>query len=187
MGDDVTYSGTIAAAMEATLMGIPAMAVSLCRCESGLYDYEASAGIAREVALMVLNRGLPEGTLLNVNVPNIPSEEITGVEVARQGKQVYEEAVVEKQDPRGRTYYWIGGQLTSWEPEPDTDYAAVSQGRVSITPIHLDLTDYRAMDVLRSWPLEQVVATGVSTPAAKAAAGGAPETDRSEGNEGETG
>lgn len=187
MGDDVTYSGTIAAAMEATLMGVPAMAVSLCRCESGAYDYEASAEVARDVALMVLERGLPEGTLLNVNVPNVPREELTGVEIARQGKQVYEEAVVEKQDPRGRTYYWIGGQLTSWEPEPDTDYAAVSQGRVSITPIHLDLTDYRAMDVLRSWPLEQVVAAGVRTPTAKAAAEGAPETDRSEGNEGETG
>lgn len=189
MGDDVTYSGTIAAAMEATLMGVPAMAVSLCRCESGAYDYEASAEVARDVALMVLERGLPEGTLLNVNVPNVPREELTGVEIARQGKQVYEEAVVEKQDPRGRTYYWIGGQLTSWEPEPDTDYAAVSQGRVSITPIHLDLTDYRAMDVLRSWPLEQVVAAGVRTPTARAAGEGTPEAtaDRSEGNEGETG
>ena len=188
MGDDVTYSGTIAAAMEATLMGVPAMAVSLCRCESGAYDYGASAEVAREVALMVLERGLPEGTLLNVNVPNVPREELTGVEIARQGKQVYEEAVVEKQDPRGRTYYWIGGQLTSWKPEPDTDYAAVSQGRVSITPIHLDLTDYRAMDVLRSWPLEQVVAAGAGTPAAKAVAEGTPEAtaDRSEVNEGET-
>jgi 5'-nucleotidase len=188
MGDDVTYSGTIAAAMEATLMGIPAIAVSLCRCESGAYDYEASAEIAREVALMVLERGLPEGTLLNVNVPNIPREEITGVEIARQGKQVYEEAVVEKQDPRGRTYYWIGGQLTSWEPEPDTDYAAVSQRLVSITPIHLDLTDYRAMDVLRSWPLEQIVAGGIKTPGAEAVEAGTPKSaaDRSEKNEGET-
>ncbi len=189
MGDDVTYSGTIAAAMEATLMGIPAIAVSLCRCESGAYDYEASAEIARKVALMVLERGLPEGTLLNVNVPNIPRGEITGVEIARQGKQVYEEAVVEKQDPRGRTYYWIGGQLTSWEPEPDTDYAAVSQGQVSITPIHLDLTDYRAMEVLRSWPLEQVVAAGAKTHGAEAVEAGIPRSaaDRPEKNDGETG
>lgn len=189
MGDDVTYSGTIAAAMEATLMGIPAMAVSLCRCESGTYDYEASADIARDVALMVLERGLPLGTLLNVNVPNMPREKITGVEIARQGKQVYEEAVVEKQDPRGRTYYWIGGQLTSWEPEPDTDYAAVSQGLVSITPIHLDLTDYGAMSVLKSWPLEKMVAAGVKTPATKTVASGtrAAATDRCEGGEGETG
>jgi len=188
MGDDVTYSGTIAAAMEATLMGIPAIAVSLCRCESGTYDYEASAEIARDVALMVLERGLPLGTLLNVNVPNIPREEITGVEIARQGKQVYEEAVVEKQDPRGRTYYWIGGQLTSWEPEPDTDYAAVSKGLVSITPIHLDLTDYQAMDVLRSWPLEQIVAAGTKAPGPEAVEAGAPKSagDRPEESEGET-
>ena len=189
MGDDVTYSGTIAAAMEATLMGIPAIAVSLCRCESGSFDYEASAEIARDVALMVLERGLPLGTLLNVNVPNIPREEITGVEIARQGKQVYEEAVVEKQDPRGRTYYWIGGQLTSWEPEPHTDYAAVSKGLVSIAPIHLDLTDYQAMDVLRSWPLEQLVAAGAKAPATKTLASVAPTVagDESDGNEGETG
>jgi len=188
MGDDVTYSGTIAAAMEATLMGIPAMAVSLCRCESGQYDYQASAEIAREVALMVLERGLPHGTLLNVNVPNIPREEISGVEIVRQGKQVYEEAVVEKQDPRGRTYYWIGGQLTSWESEPDTDYAAVSQGLVSVTPIHLDLTDYEAMDVLRSWPLEQVVAGGLRAPGAEAVEAGTPTpaAGRSEKKEGET-
>lgn len=160
MGDDVTYSGTIAAAMEATLLGIPSIAVSLCRCESGAYNFEPSARIAKDVALMVLGRGLPKGTLLNVNVPNIPRDEIVGVELVRQGKQVYEEAVIEKKDPRGRTYYWIGGQLTSWEPEPDTDYAAVSSGRVSITPVHLDLTDYAAMDVLRSWPLEQLVIAG---------------------------
>ena len=158
MGDDVTYSGTVAAAMEATLLGIPSIAVSLCRCKSGTYDYEVSAEIARDVALMVLEQGLPEGTLLNVNVPNIPMSEIDGVEVTRQGKQVYEEAVIEKKDPRGRTYYWIGGQLTSWKPEPGTDYAAVSEGRVSITPVHLDLTDYAAMDGLRDWPLERLVA-----------------------------
>jgi len=160
MGDDVTYSGTIAAAMEATLLGIPAVAVSLCRCESGKYDYTASAQIARDVALMVLDRGLPDWTLLNVNVPNIPGSEIKGVEVVRQGKQVYEEAVIEKKDPRGRTYYWIGGQLTAWETEPDTDFAAVSQGYVSVTPVHLDLTDYATMDILKEWPLDGIVPGG---------------------------
>jgi 5'-nucleotidase len=164
MGDDVTYSGTIAAAMEATLLGIPAVAVSLCRSKSGEYDYTASARIARDMALMVLERGLPDWTLLNVNVPNIPMNEIRGVRVVRQGKQVYEEAVVEKQDPRGRTYYWIGGQLTSWHNEPDTDYAAVSEGYVSVTPVNLDLTDYSAMDVLKEWPMSSAVgATGSET------------------------
>jgi 5'-nucleotidase len=158
MGDDVTYSGTIAAAMEATLLGVPAVAVSLCRCESGEYDYAPSAEIAAEIAMIVLERGLPEGTLLNINVPNIPLADIKGVRIARQGKQVYEEAVIEKKDPRGRTYYWIGGQLTSWRAEPDTDYSAVINGFVSVTPVHLDLTDYGAMDVLRAWPLERAVA-----------------------------
>jgi 5'-nucleotidase len=156
MGDDVTYSGTIAAAMEATLLGVPSIAVSLDRNESGRYDYRAAASIARGLTLMVLERGLPAGTLLNVNVPNVPPSDVLGVDIARQGKQIYEDAIVEKTDPRGRRYYWIGGQLTSWETETHTDYAAVSQGRVSITPIHLDLTDYRAMEVLRDWPIERV-------------------------------
>lgn len=156
MGDDVTYSGTIAAAMEATLLGVPSIAVSLDRHESGRYDYRAAASIARALALMVLERGLPAGTLLNVNVPNVPPSDVLGVEIARQGKQIYEDAIVEKTDPRGRRYYWIGGQLTSWETETHTDYAAVSQRRVSITPIQLDLTDYRAMEVLRDWPIDRV-------------------------------
>jgi 5'-nucleotidase len=157
MGDDVTYSGTIAAAMEATLLGIPSIAVSLTRNDPGEYDYGPAAAIAAELALVVLDKGLPEGTLLNVNVPNVPAEEISGVEIVRQGKQVYEEAVVEKKDPRGRTYYWIGGQLTSWKPQEDTDYAAVNRNHVSITPVHLDLTDYRTMNVLREWNLGRIV------------------------------
>jgi 5'-nucleotidase len=157
MGDDVTYSGTIAAAMEATLLGIPSIAVSLARRDDREYDYAPAAAIASELALMVLERGLPEGTLLNVNVPNVPMEEIVGIEIARQGKQVYEEAVVEKKDPRGRTYYWIGGQLTSWRPEESTDYAAVNRNRVSVTPVHLDLTDYPTMDVLRNWSLDRIL------------------------------
>lgn len=182
MGDDVTYSGTIAAAMEATLLGIPSIAVSLCRCESGRYDFGPAAEIARRLSLMVLERGLPEGTLLNVNVPNVPEEQILGVDVVRQGKQVYEEAVIEKKDPRGRTYYWIGGQLTSWKPEPDTDYAAVSARRVSVTPVHLDLTDYDAMQVIRQWPLDSVVA-GRAASAGRGRPSAAAETDRGAGGE----
>jgi 5'-nucleotidase len=157
MGDDVTYSGTIAAAMEATLLGVPAIAVSLTRNKPGDYDYGPAAAITAQLALVVLERGLPEGTLLNVNIPNAPVEEISGVEVVRQGKQVYEEAVVEKKDPRGRTYYWIGGQLTTWKPDDDTDYAAVNRNHVSVTPVHLDLTDYTTMEVLRNWGLDRIL------------------------------
>ena len=165
MGDDVTYSGTIAAAMEATLLGIPSVAISLDRSETKQYEYGPAALIGRELARMVLSRGLPAGTLLNVNVPNLSADRITGVELARQGKQTYEDAIIEKTDPRGRRYYWIGGQLTSWETEAHTDYAAVSHGRVSVTPIHLDLTDYKSMEVLRDWPLSRVTEGLVDTDA----------------------
>jgi 5'-nucleotidase len=153
LGDDVTYSGTVAAAMEGTLLGIPSIAVSLDRSPDGAYEYAHAARIAREIAGVVLDRGLPDGTLLNVNVPNVPPEEIKGITIATLGKQVYEDEIVQKTDPRGRGYYWIGGQETTWHAEPGTDFAAIAQGLVSITPIHLDLTDYGAVELLSSWPL----------------------------------
>jgi 5'-nucleotidase len=156
LGNDVTYSGTVAAAMEGTLLGIPSIAVSLDRSEEGKYDYAFAAAVAREIAVLVLERGLPAGTLLNVNVPNRPREEIKGIATARLGKQIYEESIVKKTDPRGRRYYWIGGQLSTWKVEPDTDLAIVADGWVSVTPIELDLTDYDALEGLAAWPLERV-------------------------------
>lgn len=173
LGNDVTYSGTVAAAMEGTILGIPSIAVSLDRSEEGEYDYSFAAAVAREVALVVLEQGLPEGTLLNVNVPNRPREEIKGIATARLGKQIYEESIVKKTDPRGRGYYWIGGQLSTYKVEPDTDLAIVADGWISVTPIELDMTDYAALEALSAWPLHRVTdALGV---------GGAPEssdTDR---------
>lgn len=167
MGHDVTYSGTVAAAMEATILGVPAIAVSLDRSPDGRFDYAAAADVAREVAALVLARGLPGGTLLNVNVPNVPAGGIRGVALTRLGKQIYEDSVVRKTDPRGRGYYWIGGQSSTWAVEPDTDFAAVAQGLVSVTPIHLDLTDYRMLETLREWPLEAAVTPrGASDPGA---------------------
>jgi 5'-nucleotidase len=156
LGNDVTYSGTVAAAMEGTLLGIPSIAVSLDRSPSGEYDYAFAASVARELALLLLEKGLPEGTLLNVNVPNRPHEEIKGMAIARLGKQIYEESIVKKTDPRGRGYYWIGGQVTTWQVEPDTDLALVADGWVSITPIQLDMTDHHMLEVLRTWPLDRV-------------------------------
>lgn len=153
LADDVTYSGTVAAAMEGTLLGIPSMAISLARSPDGSFDYTYAALLAKELALLVLERGLPEGTLLNVNVPNVPAEAIEGVEIARMGKQVYEDPIIEKTDPRGRCYYWIGGQETTIRMEPDTDLAAVARQKVAVTPIKLDLTDFDAMKVIRAWPL----------------------------------
>jgi len=156
VGNDVTYSGTVAAAMEATILGVPAMAVSLGHSESGEYDYRFAARVARELTLLILDTGLPEGTLLNVNVPNIPESEIGGIEVARLGRQVYEDSIVPAVDPRGRTYYWIGGSSSNWKEQHDTDIAALNRGCVALTPIHLDLTDYAAMDSIASWSLDDV-------------------------------
>lgn len=158
MGHDVTYSGTVAAAMEATIVEIPAIAISLDRSTDGRFDYAAAADVARELAAIVLARGLPSGTLLNVNVPNVPAGGIRGVALTRLGKQIYEDSVVRKTDPRGRTYYWIAGQSSTWAVEPDTDFAALARGLVSVTPIHLDLTDYRTLEALRGWPLDSIAA-----------------------------
>ncbi len=156
MGDDLTYSGTVAAAMEGTLLGVPSMAVSLDRPKDGPYDYRAAGMVARELAAVVLERGLPQGTLLNINVPHVPVDEIRGIRITRQGKQVYEDLIVEKKDPRGRTYYWIGGQQETWSIEPNTDYTSIADGHVSVTPVQLDLTDYRTFARLEGWGLDRI-------------------------------
>ena len=165
MGHDVTYSGTVAAAMEATILGIPALAVSLDRSPDYTFDYTEAAAVARDLAALVLERGLPPGTLLNVNVPNPVNGPVRGVALTRLGKQVYEDSVVRKTDPRGRGYYWIGGQSSTWTCEPDTDFAAVADGLVSVTPIHLDLTDRGALEALRDWPFGSLAGPGRGTKA----------------------
>lgn len=151
LGDDITYSGTVAAAMEATLLGLPAVAFSVAYEPGQPSRYELAAAFARKLAAEVLRRGLKPGVLLNVNVPNVPEAECAGVRVTRQGKRIYGDAIVEKIDPRGREYYWIGGNGLSWVEEPDTDFDAVAHGSISVTPIRLDLTDFDAMRELDRW------------------------------------
>jgi 5'-nucleotidase len=107
--------------------------------------------MALEVARKVLKRGLPDDTLLNVNVPNAAREEIKGVRVTRMGKRVYGDMIVEKRDPRGRKYYWIGGDNLNSEDVPGSDLEAIEEGFISVTPIHLDLTNYAALRALRKW------------------------------------
>ena len=152
LGDDVTYSGTVAAAAEATLCGRPAMAVSLAMDGEGRH-LETAAAYAVMVAREMARRGLPAGTLLNMNVPNVPAEAVRGVAFTRQGRRTYSETVVEKVDPRGKTYYWIGGGPPEWEAGEGTDFDALRAGFVSLTPLHLDLTNYTALEVLRAWDL----------------------------------
>ncbi|BCA79793.1 5'/3'-nucleotidase SurE [Desulfuromonas sp. AOP6] len=151
MGDDITYSGTVSAAMEATMMGVPAMAVSLSS-DSFLYDDFYFAGQAAfELAHKILDYGLPPDTFLNVNVPKgLP----LGAQMTRQGKRRYGDVVVENLDPRGRKYYWIGGGELGFENIEGTDFHAVNEGYVSITPLHLDLTNYTSFAGLSRWNLD---------------------------------
>jgi 5'-nucleotidase len=155
LGDDVTYSGTVSAAMEGTLLGVPSIAVSLIGRHDFVFD--AAAAFARRLAQWVLAHGLPADTLLNVNVPQLPDGRAPrGIERTRMGRRRYGDAIVEKTDPRGRKYYWIGGEELDFEEEAGTDFYAVRQGKISVTPIHLDLTNYRSFDALvgvdTTWP-----------------------------------
>jgi len=150
LGDDITYSGTVAAAIEATLMGIPAIAVSLA-CFERTGHFPVAAGIAVRVARQVLAKGLPPDTFLNVNVPNCPVEELNPPLVTRQGKRSFVGTIVGKTDPRGRKYYWIGSGEADFNDYEGTDFHAINRNHVSITPLHLDLTNYESMKVISSW------------------------------------
>jgi len=147
MGDDITYSGTVSAAIEATLMKIPAIAVSLAAKKDFLFS--TAAHYSRMTAEFVLKTSLPENTLLNVNIPNLPLEKVKGIRITRQGKRVYEAPVVEKTDPRGKKYYWIGGDEIESVKIENSDIVSVLEGYVSITPIKLDMTNYEYIEELR--------------------------------------
>src|SRR3989337_225425 len=150
LGDDVTYSGTVSAAFEGTLLGIPSFAVS--QVAEGDYKFETAAKVAVFLALQIKERSLPPGVLLNVNVPTLDIKEIKGIKMTRQGKRIYDEnAIIEKVDPRGKKYYWIGGSRLSWEKTADRDFFAIEQGKCSITPLRLDLTEYNALKTLQGW------------------------------------
>ena len=147
LGDDISYSGTVSAAIEGTMLGVPSFAVSMAGELPFLFA--TAAAFARRLALVVLEKGLPIDTLLNVNVPNLPKKEIQGVSFSRQGKRVYADAIKDTLDPWGRKHFWIGGGTPSWGTEPDTDAALVFAGRISITPIHMDRTNHEALTRLQ--------------------------------------
>lgn len=150
MGDDVTYSGTVAAAMEANLMGIPALAVSLATYGPSTHFTDA-AQVALQVARQITMHGLPADTFLNLNIPNLPFNEIRPTVVTRQGKRSFVGKIIDKTDPRGRKYYWIGSEEPSFQDDEGTDFHAVGNGHASLTPLHLDLTNHRSLATLRSW------------------------------------
>lgn len=154
MGDDITYSGTVSAAMEGTLLNVPSIAISLAWRQE--LDFTAAAKFAQRLAQSVLQHGLPRDTLLNVNVPSRPASELRGYLVTRQGKRKYGDAIVEKVDPRGKKYYWIGGEDLGFVAAEGTDFTAVEGGYISVTPLHLDLTNYASIAQMNelevSWP-----------------------------------
>ena len=152
IGHDVTYSGTVTAAMEAVIGGVAGIAVSLHSPDyhHGELDYGPAARVVGRIVSRLSTPPIDPRTLLNVNVPYLPDEQIKGFLVTRQGLRVYRDRLDKRTDPRGRPYYWIGGDAPTAIPDEGTDFGALAQGYVSITPLDLDLTDYRVLEGLRN-------------------------------------
>jgi 5'-nucleotidase len=155
LGHDVTYSGTVTAAMEAIIWGIPGIAFSLGSVDNNLEvsDYAPAATISQKVVEAAIQHSLPADTLLNVNIPMLPEQQIKGFRTTRQGLRVYRDRLDQRIDPRGKPYYWIGGDSPTGIPEEGTDIGALSAGYVSITPLQLDLTAYSAIQGIGKWHL----------------------------------
>ncbi len=152
LGHDITYSGTVAGAMEAVVGGVPAIAVSLDAREWS--DFRAVTAVVARLARLILAHGLPPNLLFNVNAPPIPSEAVQGVAATRLGQRVYRDVLVERLDPKGQPYYWIGGEPPGGVVEDGTDIGAVANGYISITPLSMDMTAYGFMEQLRAWVAE---------------------------------
>jgi len=150
LGDDVTYSGTVSAAMEATLMGIPSFSISLVTSGEGK-NYKSAASFAAKLARNIINEGLPNDTFLNVNIPDLPAGKLQPPLITSQGKRRYEGMIIDKVDPRGRNYYWIGTVDLNFLDIEGSDYSAVTRGHISITPLHLDFTNYNSFAMLEKW------------------------------------
>lgn len=152
---NIIYSGTVSAAREAAIMDLPAIAIS--QTSHDAKDFSYSARIASELTKQVLKRGLPNGTLLNVNVPNLPEEEIAGILVTKQGKSKWDDVYEERMDPYGKKYYWLTGSLMETDDKLETDQFAIKNNFVSITPVHFDLTDYATYNSINNWQLENLM------------------------------
>lgn len=150
LGFDVTYSGTVAAAMEAAICGWPGVAVSIDYHE-GEHHWPSAAAAAVFVTRQVLEHGLPANTLLNVNAPNLPLDQIKGYRATRLGRRLYSDVLIERADPRGNPYYWIAGDPPTSIYEEGADVQAMKDGYFSVTPLHMDMTQYRLLDTVRGW------------------------------------
>jgi len=154
LGWDLTYSGTVAAAMEGAILNLPSMAISVT-LEGGSesFDFGPAARFAAVCAQRLARAKLPPHTLLNINVPAVDGSEIKGVEITHQGKREYIDRIDARTDPTGRAYYWLGGSIREVTPDPGSDVHAILANRISVTPVHLDMTAYALLDTLKEWKL----------------------------------
>ncbi len=149
LGDDIFYSGTVSAAVEGAMRNIPSLAISLAGYED--FKFESAALFTKKIAYNLNKNNSISNLVLNINFPNIDSKKIEGVEITRQGKRVYKDEVKIINDPQGTTHYWLGGDLPDGKIEPDTDFEAIHNNKVSITPLSLDLTDYNVTPKVKDW------------------------------------
>ncbi len=155
LGHDVLFSGTVAAARKATFLGVPSIAFSMpwISGQRDLWHLGTAEEIIRNVVEETLRHGLPAGILLNVNIPNLPAEKVRGVRIARQDPAPYDSHVLKREDKWGEPYYWIGGKRLDAPNRHETDFGVLTDGYVSVTPMHADMTDEETMDRLGSWDL----------------------------------
>ncbi len=153
VGHDVTYSGTVTAAMEGAIWGLPSLAFSLDRkdADHNVLHYATAAAVAAHMLPLVIENGLPDQVLLNVNIPNQPLEALRGWRTTRLGLRIYRDELVRREDPRGKPYYWIGGDEPTGVPEEGTDIGALAGNYISLTPVQLDLTAHAVLERLRGW------------------------------------
>jgi 5'-nucleotidase len=152
---NIIYSGTVSAATEGTILGIPSFAISLATYEPNP-DFSFAAKFAVKLAQFIFGNGIPSGTLLNVNVPAVPENQIKGVLITKQGKAFWDDWFDLRKDPNGREYYWLTGKFVNYEEDINSDHTAVQNKYISITPIHFDLTNYEAIDKLKKSGLEEI-------------------------------
>lgn len=154
LGIDTVYSGTVAGAHEGHLCGIPSIAVSMDVPRAGEdYCFETGARVAKIVAQAVLARHMPDGAFLNINVPNLPFEQLKGIAATRLGQRIYHDRIIVREDPQGRKYYWIGGETPTWVKSEGTDFHALEEDKVSVTPLGHDFTQFHAIPELDLWNL----------------------------------
>jgi len=152
LGENIIYSGTVSAATEGTTYGIPSVAVSVDNLRDT--DYAYAVKFTKKIAKMVLNKKeLPQKTLLNINIPDVPEDKIKGVKITFQSSTKFKDVFIKRVDPRGRNYYWMDGEFVESSNEEDGDYRAVKSGYVSVTPIHYDMTDYGNIEYFKEWKI----------------------------------